>query len=70
MTSPESFKLTFGGLKRAGALMGIPDAAEVWVEQRETTEADGDLLHALQSIGIRLDPSPAGYARLIVTIGH
>lgn len=71
MTSdPEPLKLTFGLLKRAGELMRIRDGAPVWVEQRQRTDADGDLLHALPSIGIRFDPSPAGYARSIVTIGH
>ena len=71
MTSdPEPLKLTFGLLKRASELMPIPDGVWMWVEQRQRTDADGDLLHALQSIGIRFDASPAGYARSIVTIGH
>ena len=61
-------QLTFGELKAMAALMSIADDAEIWVEQRPRSDGASGLLHAIPSTGVKSEPAPAGYARLIVTV--
>jgi hypothetical protein len=61
-------QLTFGEFKAMAALLSIADDAEIWVEQRPRSDGASGLLHAIPSIGVKSEPAPAGYARLIVTV--
>ena len=61
-------RLTYGEFKAMAELLSIPDDAEIWVEQRPRSDGASGLLHAIPSTGVKSEPAPAGYARLIVTV--
>jgi hypothetical protein len=68
MTADPRLQLSLGELKRAAALLGLPDDVEIWVEQRPRADTGDGLLHASAATGFKSEPLPAGYARLIVTV--